>query len=79
MQMKFFVDNYSSGRPRDITGPFETPQAARATCDTSVEVYVDPCDGVIEELEEEGGSASLIEAWSSAWDSEDYQAIYSVQ
>jgi hypothetical protein len=77
--MKYFIDNYSSGSPRNITGPFATLEEARATCDTSFEASVDPYDGVVEELEEDGGSASLVESWSASEDSEDYQSIYSVE
>lgn len=76
--MKYYIDNYSSGSPRNISGPFSTLEAARAECHTEHEASVDAYDGVVEQLEEDGGSATLVEAWSATEDSEDYQAIYAV-
>jgi hypothetical protein len=78
MQIQYYIDNYSGGSPRNIKGPFDNLMDARAECNTKHEASVDAYDGVVEQLEENGGSASLVEAWSATEDSEDYQAIYSV-
>jgi hypothetical protein len=77
--MKYYIDNYSSGSPRNISGPFDSLEAARSKCNTSHEASVDPYDGVVEHLEDDGGAATLVESWSAMENSEDYQAIYAVE
>ena len=72
----YYIDNYTSGSPRDIRGPFATLAGVRRKV-SGVKVRIDPSDGVVEDLEKHG-VVSLVEAWSQSEDSEDYQAIYAV-
>ena len=73
--MKYYIDNYTSGSPRDIRGPFGSLEEARKRVN-GVKVRVAPYDGVVEDLSKHGEDVTLIEAWARSEDSEDYQAIY---
>jgi len=73
----YYVDNYRSGSPRNIRGPFATLSAAREQAG-DVEIEVAPYDGVVEELSKCGSGPRLVESWSSNEDSEDYDSIYRV-
>jgi len=72
----YYIDNYTSGSPRDIRGPFATLAEVRRKV-SGVKVRIDPYEVVVEDLEKHG-VVSLVEAWSQSEDSEGYQAIYAV-
>lgn len=74
---KYYIDNYSSGTPRNIVGPYSSLREARKHVE-GVKVSIDPYEGVVAELRANGSNVSLVEAWARSADAEDYQAIYAV-
>lgn len=77
MQTQYYIDNYSSGCARDISGPYSSIEEARKHVEGG-EVSIEPYDGVVEYLQERGENVELVEAWAETEDTEDYQAIYAV-
>lgn len=77
MKKQYYIDNYSSGCQRDISGPYPTLKDARKHVE-GIKVSIEPHDGVVEQLKAHGETVTLAEAWSHSEESEDYQAIYSV-
>lgn len=75
--MKYYIDNYSSGTARDISGPYASLTEAREHVD-GVKVSVAPYDGVVEQLGSDGEPVEMVEAWAMTGYSEGYQAIYRV-
>lgn len=84
--MKYYVDIYTAGSPRDLRGPFSNFEEASAvargegsTVAREVPVEVSAYDSTVEDLEREGEEATLVEAWAESEYSEDYSAVYSVE